>query len=328
MTEDASHRTSPTPETVASGGRLPTSRRALLRAAGAGTLLGLAGCTSGGSSSGDPTEQARDSLSAYTDVGAAIETGYEMTTPYIHTDEGLLGLPFVRLDQSELEPETPQLLFYDLDEEGQFELLGGEWLVPADSADEPPTLFGETLEGPMDGHSEFIPEHYGLHAWPFGDNPEGTFARYHAGVEPPSYIDELETAWEALTPYFTNEALAEEDGYTVTEECVTTGEGDYGVPVYDAENAGTDLTAPAVLSYRLSSTWNYRLLGAEWSVPADSTDEPPTLFGQPFDGPMDDHVPGSALGRHFGLHAWLFLGNPNGMFAPYNPALDCSTEGE
>ncbi len=53
-----------------------------------------------------------------------------------------------------------------------------------------------------------------------------------------------------------------------------------------------------------------------------STDgDRPTLFGQPFDGPMPGHYPGQAV--HYDLHVWLFANNPNGMFTTWNPAVHC-----
>ena len=77
-----------------------------------------------------------------------------------------------------------------------------------------------------------------------------------------------------------------------------------------------------MLLYRLSASWTYQLVGAAWSVPADAADGQ-SLFGQEFEGPMDGHGPESSQGEHHGLHAWLFTANPNGMFARYNPVIEC-----
>jgi hypothetical protein len=141
-------------------------------------------------------------------------------------------------------------------------------------------------------------------------------------VEPPSFIDELETAWEALTPYYSG-ADAEENGYTNTEKCISTDDGAYGVPFVNTDYAGTDLQKPGILTYRLTSSWTYNLMSAEWYVPADSTDSPPSMFGKAFRGPMDGHSPESEQPAHYGLHVWLFNANPNGMFARYNPTINC-----
>lgn len=53
-----------------------------------------------------------------------------------------------------------------------------------------------------------------------------------------------------------------------------------------------------------------------WLTPA------PTLFGMPMDGPMEPHAEG-AMPWHFDLHVWIWQGNPDGMFAEFNPAAKC-----
>jgi hypothetical protein len=50
-----------------------------------------------------------------------------------------------------------------------------------------------------------------------------------------------------------------------------------------------------------------------------STDDRPRLFGQRFDGPVSG--PGDA--PIYLLHAWVHKRNPSGMFAPFNPRVDC-----
>src|SRR4029453_8464826 len=68
-----------------------------------------------------------------------------------------------------------------------------------------------------------------------------------------------------------------------------------------------------------------RLVAVEWLVPltADTTQRP-SLFGQPFMGPMEGHEPLIPKDYvHYDLHAWLFKNNPLGMFAPTNPDVSC-----
>ena len=68
-----------------------------------------------------------------------------------------------------------------------------------------------------------------------------------------------------------------------------------------------------------------QLVAAEWLVPfTPDTKEHPSLFGQPFMGPMEGHeplIPKEFV--HYDLHAWLFKDNPLGMFAPTNPNVSC-----
>jgi len=222
----------------------------------------------------------------------------------------------------ELDPEQPTVLFYNIRPDGGFKLLGAEWLVPAESADSPPSMFDKQFHDATPGETAFIPEHYGLHVWLFEENPAGLFARFHTGVDPPPFITTLEAAWEALTPYYSG-AKAEENGYMNTEKCITTEKGGYGVPFVNTDFTGTDLHRPGVLLYRLASSWTYNAMGVEWYVPAASTDSPPSMFGRPFDGPMESHSPKSDQPEHYGLHAWLFNANPNGIFARYNPTISC-----
>jgi hypothetical protein len=47
----------------------------------------------------------------------------------------------------------------------------------------------------------------------------------------------------------------------------------------------------------------------------------PQLFGQNFNGPMPGHIP--AMPWHWDLHAWIWAHNPSGMFAEWNPSLQC-----
>jgi hypothetical protein len=67
------------------------------------------------------------------------------------------------------------------------------------------------------------------------------------------------------------------------------------------------------------------LVAVEWLVPFTAdTKERPTLFGQPFQGPMEGHeplIPKEFV--HYDLHAWLFKDNPLGMFNPVNPDVKC-----
>ena len=56
----------------------------------------------------------------------------------------------------------------------------------------------------------------------------------------------------------------------------------------------------------------------------DTDDDRPSLFGQAFDGPMEGHFPDQPI--HNDLHVWLWRTNPAGLFAQFNPALNCSRE--
>jgi len=85
-----------------------------------------------------------------------------------------------------------------------------------------------------------------------------------------------------------------------------------------------DPAKPNVLLYEPVGD-ELKLVGAEWLVPltADTT-ERPSLFGQPFQGPMEGHEPLIPQGYvHYDLHVWLYKDNPLGMFSPTNPDVSC-----
>jgi hypothetical protein len=50
-------------------------------------------------------------------------------------------------------------------------------------------------------------------------------------------------------------------------------------------------------------------------------DDRPSVLGVPFDGPMPAHEPGQPI--HYDLHMWLWVNNPAGLFAPWNPKVTC-----
>ena len=84
-----------------------------------------------------------------------------------------------------------------------------------------------------------------------------------------------------------------------------------------------DPMKPNVLIYEPDGG-KLRLVAVEWLVPLAAAKERPSLFGQPFQGPMEGHEPLIPQGfAHYDLHAWLFKENPLGMFSPTNPNVTC-----
>jgi hypothetical protein len=81
---------------------------------------------------------------------------------------------------------------------------------------------------------------------------------------------------------------------------------------------------PNVLIYEPSGG-KLQLVAVEWLVPLTrNTKKRPSLFSQPFLGPMEGHeplIPKEYV--HYDLHAWIFKDNPLGMFAPTNPNVSC-----
>lgn len=295
----------------------------MLRSGLVAGLAGGAGCI-GGPTSEEQVDQARGALEKYTDVETALEEGYVTLAKYVRNREGEggLGIPFVNFDAPALDEQRPQVLFYDLTSTGTYELMGAEWYVPADNNSSPPSLFGKEFHGPQPGHAPNQPRHYGLHVWAFTETDE-LFARYNPALTPPLFLDTLVSIRDRLRPFHIG-AQALKNGYRNTEKCIALPDGGFGVPYVDTEmESTTDPTRPPLLLYRLTSSWNYILMGAEWYVPASEAKSPPTMLGQSFHEPISGHSPKVDQPEHYGLHAWLFRANPRGMFALSHPGVTC-----
>lgn len=119
-------------------------------------------------------------------------------------------------------------------------------------------------------------------------------------------------------------------GYQPTDECVPGMGYHYGNPALAADT-NVDPTVPEILVYVRGPHGSLRLAALEFfRADADgdtSTDEDrPTLFGRPFDGPMNGHPvpPGTPpMPVHYDLHVWLYQHNPAGELSPENPTVRC-----
>lgn len=77
--------------------------------------------------------------------------------------------------------------------------------------------------------------------------------------------------------------------------------------------------APQLLLYEPEQNGMLRLVAAEYIIPYTfhSRDAaPPVLFGQKFQ--QND------VFQLWGLHAWVWKDNPSGIFASWNPTVDCA----
>jgi hypothetical protein len=132
---------------------------------------------------------------------------------------------------------------------------------------------------------------------------------------------------KSLAPY-KDVGAALDGGFIPVSGCEVSEEGGMGVHYLNPARAAQapDPTKPSILLYEPTADGRMRLLGAEWfQADADQdvhTDaDRPTLFGQPFDGPMPGHNP--MMPVHYDLHVWLFDSNPAGVFAAWNPSVTC-----
>ncbi|MEZ5120337.1 MAG: hypothetical protein R2736_01955 [Solirubrobacterales bacterium] len=135
------------------------------------------------------------------------------------------------------------------------------------------------------------------------------------------------------TRAFRDVEVAKAAGYRATGDCTDDPKyGGMGIHYANEElvaDGRLDITKPEILVYQPNRHGDLRLGAVEYfQVDADqdlATDEDrPSLFDLPFDGPMLGHEPGMPI--HYDLHVWLYRHNPAGMFAMWNPRVDCPDE--
>ncbi|MFJ3959445.1 hypothetical protein [Streptomyces sp. NPDC090036] len=136
----------------------------------------------------------------------------------------------------------------------------------------------------------------------------------------------------AATAKYADEREAIKDGYVPHgEECMTNpfGVGAMNYHYVKQANWGSkDPARPTALLYSREKDRNgrRRLETVEWmSTDRDqdlkTSDDRPSMFGLPFDGPMPGHWAG--MPKHYDLHMWAYQKNPAGRFHNWNPALTC-----
>jgi hypothetical protein len=132
-------------------------------------------------------------------------------------------------------------------------------------------------------------------------------------------------AVRAATSRFHSVKVAQAAKYEKFLDCLADPLGT-GAMGFHYLNSGTvDLTIdalhPEAMVYAPGPQEGQRQLGAvEYIVPAAAWDaagntQPPSLFGETF-----------LFDRDFGtyeLHVWMYISNPSGLFAPWNPRVTC-----
>lgn len=104
-------------------------------------------------------------------------------------------------------------------------------------------------------------------------------------------------------------------------------------PRVDGNGIHTDFHQPSVLLYEPQADGSLVLVGVEnlvfkaaWEAAGNA--EPPAFHGLAYDRMEDD--PGTGLDEahnfmpHYDRHVWVHRDNPNGVFAPFNPAVTCA----
>ena len=142
----------------------------------------------------------------------------------------------------------------------------------------------------------------------------------------PEVPAELEKVRAAMGKY-KDPVVAVRDGYFSTLGCVEYPTGGMGIHFLNLKLVGPvpDPMKPPILLYEPTKDGKLVLVGIEYFIPlATGIKERPTIFGQPFDGPMEGHEPLlPAELHHYDLHVWLFKRNPAGLFKSTNPDVKC-----
>jgi hypothetical protein len=96
----------------------------------------------------------------------------------------------------------------------------------------------------------------------------------------------------------------------------------YGNPEFVQDGGAVNLLQPELLLYEPQSNGKLRFTGVEYIVlfsDVPPTAPPPTLLGQAFEA-----VPDAGL---WGLHIYVGQHNPSGIFATWNPRVNCEFAG-
>lgn len=115
----------------------------------------------------------------------------------------------------------------------------------------------------------------------------------------------------AATAQYRDVDAAIADGYELADNCVPNM--GYHASSTIAESADFDPVEPNLLVYAPDGDGDLELVAVEYGTTAEDAE----LFGVEFDPPGDPGPPFSTL------HAWVWLGNPDGTFAPLNPLVAC-----
>ncbi|MFD0828777.1 hypothetical protein ACT8ZR_24390 [Neobacillus sp. M.A.Huq-85] len=169
--------------------------------AGIGTLalsLGIVGSAFAATTTSDVNKelaQVRNSTTKYHDVNEALKDGYvpvgeSVAVPGLGT-MGIHYINFSLMGEGKVDKDHPEALLYVPTKNG-VKLVGVEYVVSVaewaaaghqvDGSDNP-TVFGESFEGPMEGHGPGEPSHFDKHVWLWHANPSGMFAQFNPAIK-------------------------------------------------------------------------------------------------------------------------------------------------
>ncbi len=145
----------------------------------------------------------------------------------------------------------------------------------------------------------------------------------------------------AGTVRFLDESHALAEGFVSTEACIAIPNlGAMGIHYANfgrLMDLDVNAAEPEFLLYEPGRHGKSLLVGVEYFAPVIVNGQPwfgdantpppppfnaaPVLFGRNFDGPSPGNFPGQPW--HYDLHVWVWRHNPLGLFAPFNPMVQC-----
>lgn len=124
---------------------------------------------------------------------------------------------------------------------------------------------------------------------------------------------------QRVTAKYHDLSIATNEGFVLLHPCESRGnEGPVGTVYINYErllDAVIDPASPDALIYRPGINGRQELVGVEFAIPYALSPERPQFLGASFQNEDEFGV--------YALHAWIWLDNPNGMFAETNPRVSC-----
>lgn len=154
---------------------------------------------------------------------------------------------------------------------------------------------------------------------PSADGPDPAFSAHGQR----SQLNMDLAAVRAATARFHDLEAAMAAGYGLLTGCLALPDGSAAMGFHYARTDLFDETVevdePEVLVYAPLPNGKLKLVAVEWIIPLLLATEAPELMGHEFHANEDAGI--------WGLHAWVWQHNPDGMFADFNPRVSCDTEG-
>ncbi|MEO8622508.1 MAG: hypothetical protein ABI625_15660 [bacterium] len=143
----------------------------------------------------------RTALDKYKDPVVAVHDGYFSTVGCVDYPNGGngagqmaykpggMGVHFLNpaLIGPKLDSLKPQILIYE-PVGNRLQLVAAEWFMPTAVSRQAPMIFGQKLDGPMEGHAPVLPvelHHWDLHVWLWKDNPNGLMHSTNSTIKCP-----------------------------------------------------------------------------------------------------------------------------------------------